>query len=271
MSDYDKFMAAIIEDPEDDVRRLAFADWLQENGKVERAEFIRVQIELWHIDHRIDSGRAECRCPKYIKGPFCDWCKPGGEGTRYMHLNDREYWLFQWHGRSWFCGLPGSYPNMVEAVPRLKMCEGWEYVVTRGFVSEVKCRGGVWLGDEVPCDVCEDQAADWETNVVECQSCDSTGALSGEPAIGPTIMMMQPVTNLVITDLEDMVDELLGDHLREGELGPHFLDFEGAPDLSFATREEAIAAVVPTMLRQAKLEAEKILKERMKIHGRGNR
>lgn len=40
------FLRAICETPEDDVVRLVYADWLEEHGQPERAEFIRVQIEL---------------------------------------------------------------------------------------------------------------------------------------------------------------------------------------------------------------------------------
>lgn len=39
------FLAAIIADPADDTKRLIYADWLEENGEGERAEFIRGQIE----------------------------------------------------------------------------------------------------------------------------------------------------------------------------------------------------------------------------------
>lgn len=42
------FLAAIRDDPDDDLPRLAYADWLDEQGRGERAEFIRVQIELSH-------------------------------------------------------------------------------------------------------------------------------------------------------------------------------------------------------------------------------
>jgi uncharacterized protein (TIGR02996 family) len=45
----DAFLQAILEDPDDDVPRLAYADWLEENGGEadrERAEFIRLQYEL---------------------------------------------------------------------------------------------------------------------------------------------------------------------------------------------------------------------------------
>jgi uncharacterized protein (TIGR02996 family) len=45
MSDGDALLAAIVADPDDDLPRLAYADWLQENGDSARAEFIRTQIE----------------------------------------------------------------------------------------------------------------------------------------------------------------------------------------------------------------------------------
>jgi uncharacterized protein (TIGR02996 family) len=42
----DAFLQAIIEAPDDDTPRLAYADWLDENGDPEQAEFIRGQLEL---------------------------------------------------------------------------------------------------------------------------------------------------------------------------------------------------------------------------------
>jgi uncharacterized protein (TIGR02996 family) len=46
MTDADDFLAAIIDRPDDDLPRLVFADFLEESGDGERAEFIRVQCEL---------------------------------------------------------------------------------------------------------------------------------------------------------------------------------------------------------------------------------
>jgi uncharacterized protein (TIGR02996 family) len=53
MNQEEAFLQSICEDPDDDAVRLIYADWLEEHGKPERAEFIRVQIELarlprWH-------------------------------------------------------------------------------------------------------------------------------------------------------------------------------------------------------------------------------
>ncbi|MFO0929962.1 MAG: TIGR02996 domain-containing protein [Gemmataceae bacterium] len=41
----DAFLASIVEHPDDDAPRLIFADWLDDHGNADRAEFIRVQVE----------------------------------------------------------------------------------------------------------------------------------------------------------------------------------------------------------------------------------
>jgi uncharacterized protein (TIGR02996 family) len=46
MTDGDALYRAILAHPDDDTARLVYADWLDENGEADRAEFIRVQIEL---------------------------------------------------------------------------------------------------------------------------------------------------------------------------------------------------------------------------------
>jgi uncharacterized protein (TIGR02996 family) len=53
IGDGDALFRAILENPADDLPRLVFADWLQENGNPERAEFVRLQCEAWHL------------CPQY--------------------------------------------------------------------------------------------------------------------------------------------------------------------------------------------------------------
>src|SRR5579884_4313008 len=42
---HDSFLQAILEAPDDDAPRLIYADWLEENGEPERAEYIRLEIE----------------------------------------------------------------------------------------------------------------------------------------------------------------------------------------------------------------------------------
>jgi uncharacterized protein (TIGR02996 family) len=64
------FIASIKANPEDDMPRLVFADWLEENGQSERAEFIRVSIEAMRVfnsgDHNGEVSPENCvTCQKY--------------------------------------------------------------------------------------------------------------------------------------------------------------------------------------------------------------
>lgn len=44
--DEEGFFRTILDNPDDDTPRLVYADWLEDHGETERAEFIRVQCEL---------------------------------------------------------------------------------------------------------------------------------------------------------------------------------------------------------------------------------
>jgi uncharacterized protein (TIGR02996 family) len=46
MTHDEAFLQAIIETPDDDTPRLVYADWLEEHGDADRAEFIRAQVQL---------------------------------------------------------------------------------------------------------------------------------------------------------------------------------------------------------------------------------
>src|SRR4051794_36641253 len=46
MTDHDAFLAAITARPDDDLPRLVYADYLDEQGDADRAEFVRVQCDL---------------------------------------------------------------------------------------------------------------------------------------------------------------------------------------------------------------------------------
>lgn len=84
MSDEKALLDAIWEHPHDDSVRLAYADWLQENGQPERAEFIRVQCELAALE--------------------------GWDGSvRKVELEKREQQLWTRHAKEWKSHLP---PNL---------------------------------------------------------------------------------------------------------------------------------------------------------------
>src|SRR5262249_5399637 len=52
------FLRAICENPADDAPRLVYADWLDEKGESERAEFIRVQVWLARADEEGEDSLA---------------------------------------------------------------------------------------------------------------------------------------------------------------------------------------------------------------------
>src|SRR5438270_6972316 len=93
MADRASFLAAVQADPEDDAPRLVYADWLQDNGDPDRAEFIRVQVELarhkrstgaattenvaarpapsLHASALADSNETSARCEPFFPGIGC--------------------------------------------------------------------------------------------------------------------------------------------------------------------------------------------------------
>ena len=56
MTDEHALLSAMAADPADDTARLAYADFLEEKGEADRAEFVRLQVELGRCDLN-DPGR----------------------------------------------------------------------------------------------------------------------------------------------------------------------------------------------------------------------
>jgi uncharacterized protein (TIGR02996 family) len=57
MKEQDALLAAVLDAPDDDAPRLVYADWLEEHGQPERAEFIRAQVERARLPE--DAPRGE--------------------------------------------------------------------------------------------------------------------------------------------------------------------------------------------------------------------
>jgi uncharacterized protein (TIGR02996 family) len=166
VSEREAFLRAIRENPADDTARLVFADWLQEHGEPERAEFIRLQIELAGLeaaerarfneetDWRACTGIAatwcpncgECSCPnreESMDDPGCPLhsadsphCCLDNLAYRRERLREREAELFNadWlppcdgQLREWyFTRFPANH------APE----RPFSFVVRRGFVAKV--------------------------------------------------------------------------------------------------------------------------------------
>jgi uncharacterized protein (TIGR02996 family) len=105
--DGDNLFRAVCENPADDMPRLVYADWLQENGHPERAEFIRLQCEAWHL------------CPAY---------------ATVNEARTAASRLLKEHGDDWYSELP-EVPGVA-----------WSNLFVRGFVDTawVEPQRDVW-------------------------------------------------------------------------------------------------------------------------------
>lgn len=116
-------LAAVLAEPDDDGVRLVAADWWEEHGESERAEFVRVQVEL--------ARGADCLKPLGTLAGFpvvstaCD-CRPCTLGRREQELEDR-------HGGGWF-----DFPEGVAEGPI-------SYRFRRGLVHALRLNAADWL------------------------------------------------------------------------------------------------------------------------------
>ncbi|MCA9067319.1 MAG: TIGR02996 domain-containing protein [Planctomycetaceae bacterium] len=91
----DQILQAIIDNPEDDIVRLIYADWLEECGESDRAELIRIQCEAEEIakTNPFRARQLNTRARKLLAQKEEIWL-----GRLYGSLRDRVYrrgFLFQ--------------------------------------------------------------------------------------------------------------------------------------------------------------------------------
>jgi uncharacterized protein (TIGR02996 family) len=146
MSHQSAFLDAIIDAPDDDELRLVYADWLEEHGDPDRAEFIRVQIEL----ARLAPGQDEYSKLAFVDSPDTLWrsdridCvlaqvaaeRAGLAHGRYPELKRREAELLADHGERW---AEPVLPFVLDFVPSM--------MFRRGFVERVHVWSSVFVED----------------------------------------------------------------------------------------------------------------------------
>lgn len=134
-------LCAICENPKEDDPRLRYADWLDENGFAERAEFIRVQVRLAgpfrgcdpicnqetghgrHCEHNLwDDLRARQQQLLADRHNFVNWT------PSVMHTGSRAGIRYETGG------TVGLFGNGFESA-----------TFTRGFVSHIACTAKDWL------------------------------------------------------------------------------------------------------------------------------
>jgi uncharacterized protein (TIGR02996 family) len=121
VTDHDALLAAVIANPDEDTPRLVMADWFDEHGQNDRAEFIRVQCELarWEEPNPFEHDAGGCevirgrrdelrRRERELLGAACD---------------GKRDWALPWVGEQ----------------------REWRFV--RGFVDSTTCTAEDWLAD----------------------------------------------------------------------------------------------------------------------------
>jgi uncharacterized protein (TIGR02996 family) len=138
MTERDALLRAILCEPTDDTVRLVYADWLDENGEPERAEFVRVQVEL----AKLDCSEPDCERYADQKGCGCDEC------SRW-----RKNWSVKARQRELWAALSGTWERHQRLDPLAAIGLFGENfhgvtpvgVVSRGFVSSLTCDQSLFL------------------------------------------------------------------------------------------------------------------------------
>ena len=171
-TDLDLLLAAVLAEPECDTRRLAYADALDERGRpgdAERAEFVRVQVELARTD---PFGGWECKVcgnrPRYEEGfdlgevehgRGCYTQSEDGGGSEfvdvtpeYLALRAPEPAILDENDADWYADSPLSAIVAAAVVDRVMgrtelTLPRWR----RGFVESVTCSAADWIahGDAI--------------------------------------------------------------------------------------------------------------------------
>jgi uncharacterized protein (TIGR02996 family) len=178
MTDADAFRRAIAAAPDDDTPRLVFADYLDEHGEPDRAEFVRVQCELAG-----SSGITEVRCDA---------------------LRRRERELLKAHAKDWLGDL-GDWPPFYGEMKGY----GWQgnnvaifAEFRRGFVAAVSAPLAVLFGGG-PCGCWPYDGRRVVNNpgygppLIDCPACHGTGTRPGHAA---ALFAAQPVERVTLTD-----------------------------------------------------------------------
>lgn len=206
----DEFIAKIIEMPGDDTPRLAYADWLSENGDDDRGDFIQAQVKLskwkdgehcpecglhWrfgqsgldggkgsiyhcnndHTWHQVDHADLQQRERELLAAHFGDWITiPGWELLNTLTSGGAEFWG------------PNTAPNAMKVNAHINRIE-----FVRGFVESVRCPVMTWMGETCFC-----RGRAWD-QPDPCHRCHGSGRTGG---IAKAVCGSHPITACAPTD-----------------------------------------------------------------------
>lgn len=151
-------LRAICENPRDDFVRLAYADWLEEEGQGEWSEFIRIGVELSQFPEEYEVCLELLWILERYRGKFPNFLtkKLDTKGVdvasveRFLHLHRREREILE-------CVLPKDKNDSLfflweySRTTDRRIFNGWNssngLLVRRGFISEIHCTLKGWYGE----------------------------------------------------------------------------------------------------------------------------
>jgi len=197
-ADEQALLAAVIAHPDEDTPRLMFADWLEENGQPERAEFIRAQIEAARFPPGDPGAKAlRARVVELIKQHRKEW---KGVATRGVfvrgfltgicvpYLNAFCHKADKWCARDPIRVVYASDFWRVCAEGEEVDCPQFEQLTGLGSLS------GGWGGDAVETALANPRFAN--LRMIDFQDGDCNG-----PQAARAIAAAKHLTNLLVLDL----------------------------------------------------------------------
>ncbi len=154
MTDNQAFLESIRSKPDDDLPRLVFADWLDENGEHEWGEFIRVQVEI----ARIFPGTACVQCGrKSWERPNVKYCGDGSNKD-YSHRYETSEEMKSLRKRAEELWIPPTSRSVSKSAHTVGLATvildgqpnpGSAYrswgIARRGFIEEIRCPMATWM------------------------------------------------------------------------------------------------------------------------------
>ncbi len=143
-------LRGILVDPADITARLVYADCLDEHSQHERAELIRVQVEMSRY-RRIREEWDERRKTRPFMLPFagncdCNYLLKEHRPCTFCVTRYREHSLFRFMGTpGFFSELPGDYRTADAPRSQITTADGITYDIANGFVSRVSLSTSLFL------------------------------------------------------------------------------------------------------------------------------
>lgn len=242
-------IASILANPQEDTPRLVYADFLEEQGEVERAEFVRAQVELArlpseplmtcsgmmfanHMEAQTHSNRCE----------WCQWTHIRDGKIEPLRRRERELFtheaIFDWfplttdrsgstcrRKRNEIAFAMFESASLRDSQGRTAPATEQTYHVSRGFISFITCSWADWLrhherlywatGQTVECPKCKGSGRAPFANEWQCWICGKEGLRGAASGRIP-----RPLTDDLAATCQPLQEVMLTSHPLDDESRP---------------------------------------------------